>query len=503
MEASRMNKDAGASCLAVDLGASSGRVLLVELAAGRMETAEIHRFENRPFRRGRTLHWDFDMLWREVKRGLAAGFAEGRRRGNPVSTIGVDTWGVDFALLDAEKNLITPPVHYRDERTDGLMEEVFDHVVPAAELYEATGIQFLPFNTIHQMAALRKYHPGQLSRAWYFLMMPDLLHFHLTGKLLNEYTNATTTQLFNPRTGDWANEVIARLHVPRRIFTIPVRPGTPLGPLLPAVAGELGAGEARVVAVGTHDTASAVAAVPARGRNFVYLSCGTWSLLGTELDEPLINEKAREHSFTNEGGVMGTVRFLKNIMGLWILQEARRVWEGEGKTYSWERIAAMAEEGEGFRSLIDPDDRRFLPPGDMAGRVREYCRGTNQPVPGSDGEVVRCILESLALKYRYLLDLLEDLVGRRFGELHVVGGGIRNAALCRMTANAIGRPVIAGPAEATALGNAGMQFIAQGRLGSLAEMRAVVEESERPTVYQPRDKEQWEAGLVAFRRLVD
>lgn len=498
-----MAESQGASCLAVDLGVSAGRVVLATLAGGRLSAREVHRLDNIPVKRGHTLYWDFEKLWTDVCAGIAAGASEGLRRGSPVRTIGIDSWGADFALLDAERRLITPPVHHRDGRTAGLMEEVFDHVATREEIHGETGVHFLPGNTLYQMAALRKYHPGRLSRAWYFLMIPDLLHFRLTGKAVNEYTNATTTQLFNPRTGDWANGIIARLHVPRRIFTIPIRPGTIAGPLLPAHARALNAPGVEVVAVGTHDTASAVAAMPAGEEDFAYLSCGARFLLGTELPEPLINGEALRLSFTNAGGVMGRTLFFRSFMGLGLLRELRRAWEEGGRHLSCGDIGAMARKGEPLRSLIDPDDQRFHSPGDISARVREYCRETNQPVPQSDAALVRCVLESLALKCRHVLDLLEGLTGRRFSRLHLAGDGVRNGAFCQMTADAIGRPVVAGPVEAAALGNAGVQFIARGHLDGLRGLRAAVAASVEPVTYEPMERERWEAKSVYFRTLLE
>lgn len=489
--------------LAVDLGASSGRVIAGAFDGARLTLDERHRFANEPVRRAGTLTWNLDALWHEVMTGLREGHAAAAAAGREVATIGIDTWGVDFGLIDEQGMLLGPPVHYRDERTQGMMEMVFAEDCPRGDIFATTGIQFMVFNTIFQLAALRRRSPQRLARAHRLLMIPDLLHRNLTGRVTGEYTNATTTQLIDGRTGAWSDALIARLKLPRGIFPPLVQPGANLGPLLPEVAAELGDSKALVIAVGTHDTASAVAAVPAESAPFAYLSCGTWSLLGTEVDAPVLTPRAQELNFTNEGGVGGKIRLLKNIMGLWLLQETRAQWEREGTSCDWATLVRLAEEAPAFRSLVDPDDPEFFVPGDMPARLRAWCQASGQPVPQTPGAVVRCILESLALKYGVVLGRLEQLTGAPLPVIHMVGGGIQNEQLCAWTANATGRRVLAGPVEATAIGNLGVQLMGAGRLADLAALRAVVRASFGVKVYEPRDQQAWRGAVEKFEALLD
>lgn len=499
-------------CLAVDLGASSGRVMAGVFDGTQLELREVHRFPNEPVRRDGTLFWNFEELLREVKEGLRRGIAEAASDGSPVQSIGVDSWGVDFGLLDLRGNLITPPVHYRDERTNGIMERVFAEESNKEEIFAETGIQFVPINSLYQLAALRRTHPGQLKTAKHFLMIADLVHYFLTGTIGCEFTNATTTQLYNPRESKWSDKLIAKLALPREIFPPVIATGSPIDKLTPAVADELGiaAGDAgpQVIAVATHDTGSAVAAVPVAPSDidstksrFAYLSCGTWSLLGTEISHPIINDRACDLNFTNEGGVFGTFRLLKNIMGLWLLQESRGQWRRDGKNYAWDEIITLARSADSFHTLIDPDDPSFFPPGDMPARIRHYCQETEQAIPETDGAIVRCILESLALKYRDVLDSLEQLTGFRLAPLHIVGGGAMNELLCQWTANACDRQVVAGPTEATALGNLGMQLIAAGKISGLQEMRALIRNSFSPRIHKPQNTTEWEGALRSYKKI--
>lgn len=490
------------ACLAVDLGASSGRVIAARFDGERIAFEETHRFENGPTEREGTLYWDFDSLMREIVEGLRKGVASVRRGGSRIRSIAIDSWGVDFGLLDKAGRLITWPVHYRDSRTDGVMDFVFKTLIPKKEIHRRTGLQFLPFNTIYQLAALKRDHPDQLARAESFLMIADLVQYRLTGQVLCEFTNATTTQLYDPTLGGWSDDLIGKLGLPRRIFPRIVAPGTTIGKLRPEMAERIGDADIDVVATATHDTGSAVAAVPTRSPRFAYLSCGTWSLLGTEVRKPVITDQSLEFGLTNEGGVDNTYRLLKNIMGLWLLQESRSEWKKQGRDYGWDRITSMADEAEPFRSAIDPDDPTFLPPGDMPSRIREYCRAKNQPVPETDAQVVRCILESLALKYSYVMERLEILTGSSLPTLHLVGGGIRNRALCQFTADAVGREVIAGPVEATALGNVGVQLMAAGLIPNLEALRGAIERSENPVRYSPRDPDPWRAAVERFGGLL-
>lgn len=484
------------SVLAFDIGASSGRAMLGQLSHRTIEVKEIHRFPNDPVRIGNRLHWDILRIYHEMKQGLLRMKAQ---HGLPAS-IGIDTWAVDFGLMDRHGELMMNPYHYRDTHTDGVMEQVV-RSVPASVIFERTGIQFLPFNTIYQLASIQQQKPYLIQEAERFLMIPDLLRYFLTGEMANEFTNATTTQLYNPVAGSWDDYLMRSLHIPHKMFHPVVQPGTPVGALRSSVTEELGIPSIPVYAVAEHDTASAVVAVPALDRSFAYLSCGTWSLMGTEVEQPVIHERARELNFTNEGGAYGTYRLLKNIMGLWILQECQRTWEWEGLSYSYPELVKMAEAAPAFACFIDPDDPSFLPAGDMPKRVREYAARTDQSIPQNEGAIVRCIMESLAMQYRYVLELTEELSGQKFQGLHMVGGGIHNETLCQWTANAIGKPVWAGPAEGSAIGNMAVQWIAQGELSDIWEARAVIRESFPVRTYDPVETPLWEDAYGKFGQL--
>ncbi|WP_339290643.1 rhamnulokinase family protein [Paenibacillus sp. FSL W8-0187] len=481
------------SILAFDLGASSGRAMLGQWNGRTIDVTEIHRFPNDPVRIGDRFQWDILRIYHEMKQGLL------RLKGqhNLPSSIGIDTWAVDYGLLDRSGELLLNPYHYRDTRTDGVMEQVFRDV-PPAEIFDRTGIQFLSFNTIYQLASLQRQKPYLLQEAERFLMIPDLLRYFLTGELANEFTNATTTQLFNPLSASWDDHLLKSLNIPPKLFHPVVQPGTLVGALRSSVTEELGIPSIPLYTVAEHDTASAVVAVPALERSFAYLSCGTWSLMGTEVDQPVIHERARELNFTNEGGAYGTYRLLKNIMGLWILQECQRTWGREGLTYSYPELVNMADAAPAFACFIDPDDPVFLPAGDMPKRVVEYAARTNQSIPQGVGALVRCIMESLAMQYRYVLELTEKLSGQKFQGLHMVGGGIHNETLCQWTANAIGRPVWAGPAEGSAIGNMAVQWIAQGELSDIWEARAVIRESFPVKTYEPKETPLWEEAYGVF-----
>ncbi|MFD1955070.1 rhamnulokinase family protein [Paenibacillus thailandensis] len=482
--------------LAYDLGASSGRAVLGRLKDNRMEVEEIHRFPNDPVKIGERLHWDLLRLFHEMKQGLL----KARLAGETPASLGIDTWAVDFGLLGRTGELLGNPYHYRDWHTEGEMERVLAELTPEY-LFGRTGIQFLTFNTIFQLTAMKRAGNPVLEQADKFLMIPDLLRYYLTGEAFNEFSNATTTQLYNPLLGGWDAELLGKLGLPASMFGTVVDPGTPAGQLRSSIGTELGVPSIPVVAVAEHDTGSAVAAVPALDRSFAYLSCGTWSLMGTEVDKPVINELAQKLNFTNEGGVGKTYRLLKNIMGLWILQEAKRELDRAGQEYSFPQLVKLAEDAPPFAALIDPDDVLFLHAGDMVSRIRQYCRRTGQQPPEGVGAVVRCILESLALKYRYVFELTEQLSGQSFGGLHMVGGGIQNALLCQWSANAIGKPVWAGPTEGSAIGNLAVQWIASGELASIGEARRVIRDSFPVTVYEPQDGPAWEEAYGRFRRL--
>ncbi|REE78949.1 rhamnulokinase [Paenibacillus taihuensis] len=484
------------SILAYDLGASSGRALLGRLNHGKIEVEEIHRFNNDPVGIGDRLQWDILRLFHEIKQGLL----KAKHAGETPASLAIDSWAVDFGLIGRSGELLGNPYHYRDHHTDGVMERTMERLT-AGKIFGRTGIQFLPFNTIYQLAALKESDSPFLQGAEHLLMIPDLLRYFLTGEMHNEFTNATTTQLYNPLEGRWDTELLAAIGISPSLFGEVVQPGTRVGSLRSVLREELGISSVPVLATAEHDTGAAVAAVPALERDFAYLSCGTWSLMGTEVDRPVINELAQELNFTNEGGVYGTYRLLKNIMGLWILQECRRYWELAGQSYSFPELVSMAEKAEAFKSFIDPDDSMFIHPGDMPSRVRQFCAASEQPVPESPGEIVRCILESLALKYRYVFELTERLSGKSFSGLHMVGGGIQNVLLCQWSANAIGKPVWAGPVEGSALGNLVVQWIAQGELADIWEARQVIRDSFPVTVYDPQDQSQWEEAYGKFRGL--
>lgn len=484
--------------LAFDLGAESGRAVLGRLADRRLELSTVRRFPNGPVRVLDSYHWDVLRLFREIQDGLAL-----YRREHPedLDGIGLDTWGVDFALLDGGGRLLGNPYHYRDPRTEGMLEAAFG-VVEREEIFAQTGIQFMEINTLYQLLSMARSGDPALEAARTLLMMPDLLNYWLTGEITCEFSDATTTQCFNPRTRDWARDLLERLGLPTGIFRQVTPPGTVIGELRREIAEEAGLGAVPVVAPACHDTGSAVAAVPASGEDFCYLSSGTWSLMGVEVAEPVITAESLAANFTNEGGVCGTFRLLKNIMGLWLVQECRRTWASEGEEYSYGELTQFAAEAPAFGPLVDPDAHEFLRPGDMPARIREFCARTGQPVPRTVGEVVRCALESLALKYRWVLEKLEGMLGRRLGTIHIVGGGSQNELLCQLAADATGRGVAAGPVEATAAGNVLMQALARGRLGSLAEVREVVRGSFDVVHYTPRPHEGWEGAYERFLTLV-
>ncbi|CAL9646604.1 rhamnulokinase [Streptomyces sp. enrichment culture] len=457
---------------AVDLGASSGRVMVGRVGPDRLELTEAHRFPNRPVRVPEGLRWDVLALY--------AGVLEGLRAAGQVDSVGIDSWAVDYGLLDADGALLGNPVHYRDARTEGVAQQVWASV-PAPELYAATGVQYAPFNTLYQLAAARS--TAQLSEAKRLLLMPDLLTFWLTGEQGTELTNASTTQLIDPRTRDWAYGVAERLGIDLRLFAPLRRPGDPAGMLRAEVLEETGlAGPVPVTAVGSHDTASAVAAVPATGERFAYICTGTWSLAGLELDAPVLTEESRAANFTNELGLDGTVRYLRNIMGLWLLQECVRAW-GEPDLGA---LLLEASRAEALRSVVDAGDPAFLAPGHMPERIAEACRASGQPVPRTPGEVTRCILDSLALAHRKAVEDAQRLAGHAVDVVHVVGGGTRNALLCQLTADACGLPVVAGPTEAAALGNVLVQARAHGLVGDLAGMRRLLGRTQPLTRYAPR-----------------
>jgi rhamnulokinase len=487
-----------AKFLAFDLGAESGRAVVGHLAGDRLRLEEIHRFPNGPVQVLDSLHWDVLRLWTEIKHGL--GLAA-RAYGRDLLSAGLDTWGVDFGLLAADDTLLGNPYHYRDRRTDGMMDAAF-RVAPRDEIYRRTGIQFMQINSLYQLLAMARAGSPALAAARTFLNMPDLFNFWLSGRKASEFTIATTSQCYDPRAGDWARDMLARLGIPPHIFGEVVPPGTVLGAVRPAVAGETACPSLLVVASAGHDTASAVAAVPTAGGDYIYLSSGTWSLMGVEVGQPIITDQSLAYDLTNEGGVGGTFRFLKNIMGLWLVQECRREWaRAAGGPISYDDLTRLAAEAPAFGPLVALTDSRFLPPGDMPARIQAICRETGQAVPQSRGEIVRCALESLALEYRWVAERLDEMVGRRLPTVHIFGGGSRNKLLNQFAADATARTVVAGPVEATAIGNVLVQAIALGHIGSLAEGRAVVRRSFEVETYEPRDTAAWDAAYTRYLQL--
>ena len=482
--------------VAADLGAQSGRVAVGSFDGRRLEITEVHRFPNVPVRTRGTLSWDILRLYQDVLTGLrAAGRSSGR-----IDSVAVDSWAVDFGLLDRSGRLLGNPVHYRDARRAAAADGVFARI-PKRELYERTGIQLLPINTVFELAGMAAGNDPLLAAAETLLLIPDLVHYWLCGSRVAERTNATTTQCFDPRADGWATDVLERLDIPARMLPEVVPPGTALGPLAADVADEVEIDGATVVAVGTHDTASAVAAIPFRHAGSAYISAGTWSLVGVEVDTPVIDDRTFAANLTNEGGVAGTVRLLKNVAGLWLLHECRRAWALEGREATFAELVAESSEAPQLRALIDPDDARFAEPGSMPAKVAAFCMATRQPVPDSRAAITRCVLESLALKHAEAIDSLAEATGMVPPEIHVVGGGARNELLCAWTAEATALPVLAGPEEATQIGNLLVQAIALGELSSLHEAREVVRASIEPVIYEPSGAAIWREARERFGEL--
>ncbi|WP_405593661.1 rhamnulokinase family protein [Streptomyces sp. NBC_01092] len=475
------------SYAAVDLGASSGRVMVGRVGPNSLELAEAHRFPNRPVRVPEGLRWDV--------LGLYAGVLDGLRAAGQVDSVGIDSWAVDYGLLDADGALLGNPVHYRDSRTEGVAEKVWASV-PARELYAATGLQYAPFNTLYQLAAARE--SSQLAYAKRLLLIPDLLTYWLTGEQGTELTNASTTQLVDPGTRDWSYDIASRLGIDLGLFAPLRQPGDPAGLLRDEVLEETGlTGPVPVTAVGSHDTASAVAAVPAEGERFAYICTGTWSLAGLELGAPVLTEESRAANFTNELGLDGTVRYLRNIMGLWLLQECLRAW-GEPELGA---LLPAAGKVPALRSVVDAGDAAFLSPGRMPERIAEACRASGQPVPVSPAEITRCILDSLALAHRRAVTEAQRLADHPVDVVHVVGGGTRNALLCQLTADACGLPVVAGPAEAAALGNVLVQARAHGLVGDLTDGRRLLSRTQPLVRYEPSgDGARWREAEARLAR---
>ena len=481
--------------LAFDLGAESGRAVLGRLQAGLLTMEELHRFANEPVQYNGELHWDVPRLWLEMQKGLALAASAGVGR---LSGIGVDAWGDDYALLGESGTLLGDPFHYRDSRTAGMIERV-SSIVSREEIYEQTGIQFMELNTLYQFYAGFEKTPKLYLNAERLLTVPDLFNFWLTGEANCEFTNATTTQCYNPRRQRWATELLQKLGLPIHLLSPLIQPGTVLGPLADPVASATGAGAVPVIAPACHDTGSAVAAVHSADQS-VFISSGTWSVLGTEVTEPVINSASHRLNFTNEGGVCGTFRLLKNIAGLWLLQACRREWQTRGQDWSYGELTRRAQAEPGFQSLVDPDHPSFVRCASMPEAIARFCRTTGQPEPQDPAAYTRAILESLALKYRLVLEALEQLTGKPNTEIHIVGGGAKNQLLNQLTANATGRRVLAGPIEATALGNIGMQMLATGAANSLGEVREVIARSFPAEVYEPHETDEWQDVYKRFRQ---
>lgn len=484
--------------LAFDFGASSGRAMLAKFDGEKITLEEKHRFSNDPVSVNGGIYWDVLRLFHEIKQGILKCANSGDR---DIDCIGIDTWGVDYGLLDKDGKLLGNPYHYRDTRTDGMYDEAFK-LVPKEEIFERTGIAFNWFNTLYQLLSAKISGDVTLENTDKLLFMPDLLNYFLTGEKRCEYTIASTSQMFDSKTHTWATDILERMGIPTDIFADMVYPGETVGKLKPELAEELGVGQIPVVAVASHDTGSAVASVPvADGEDFIYISSGTWSLMGVELDSPMVTQEAMAHNFTNEGGVNKTIRFLKNIMGLWLIQESRRQWDREGTLLSFDELEKQAREATPFASLIDPDYHEFQTPGNMPKRIREFCKMTGQKVPETKGEIVRCIAESLAFKYRQVVEGMENVTGKEYKVINIVGGGIKDKMICQFTANATGRTVSAGPVEATSIGNIIVQGMATGAIESLEKGRRVVKNSFPIDTYAPQETDKWNEAYESWKKI--
>lgn len=482
--------------LAFDFGASSGRAIIGCFDGDKITLEEVHRFSNDPVSVGGTVYWDVLRLFYEIKQGIikakiAGGF----------DSIGIDTWGVDFGLIDSEGKLMENPVHYRDARTAGLVDEAFK-TMPKEKLYGITGIQFMELNTLFQLISLKKYRPWMLERADKMLFMPDLFGYMLTGKMCAEYSIASTSQLIDLDKRTWSKEILDAFGIKESVFAPLVQPGTVLGELSKEVCEECGVDPVPVISVCGHDTQSAITSVPCEDGDFAFLSSGTWSLFGTELDKPIVNETSMNINITNEGGFDGSTGFLKNIIGLWLIQESRRQWKREGKEYSYADLEKLALAAEPFKCFIDPDAPEFVPHGNIPERVREFCRKTGQYVPKTVGEIMRCIYESLAMKYRLTFEKLRECTERDYPVIHVIGGGTKDGLLCQMTANSCDRTVKAGPIEATVMGNVAVQLMSNGSVENIGQARKIVAESSELKTFEPKDTDKWAGAYEDFLKII-
>lgn len=482
--------------LAFDFGASSGRAIIGCFDGDKITLEEVHRFSNDPVSVGGTVYWDVLRLFYEIKQGIikakiAGGF----------DSIGIDTWGVDFGLIDSEGKLMENPVHYRDARTVGLVDEAFK-TMPKEKLYGITGIQFMELNTLFQLISLKKNRPWMLERADKMLFMPDLFGYMLTGKMCAEYSIASTSQLIDLDKRTWSKEILDAFGIKESVFAPLVQPGTVLGELSKEVCEECGVDPVPVISVCGHDTQSAITSVPCEDGDFAFLSSGTWSLFGTELDKPIVNETSMNINITNEGGFDGSTGFLKNIIGLWLIQESRRQWKREGKEYSYADLEKLALAAEPFKCFIDPDAPEFVPHGNIPERVREFCRKTGQYVPETVGEIMRCIYESLAMKYRLTFEKLRECTERDYPVIHVIGGGTKDGLLCQMTANSCDRTVKAGPIEATVMGNVAVQLMSDGSVKNIGQARKIVAESSELKTFEPKDTDKWAEAYKDFLKII-
>jgi len=483
--------------LAFDFGASSGRAMLFTFDGEKLEIEEMHRFSNDPVMIGKSFHWDVLRLFFEIKQGINKTILAGHK---DIKAIGVDTWGVDFGLFDKNGKMLGNPYHYRDTRTDGMIEYA-DRVIGKKYIFDRTGIQFNFYNTLFQFMAMVKENDPLLSVADKMLFVPDIFNYLLTGVMKNEYSIASTSQMLEVNSKTWDKELMKKAGINPEIFCDIIMPGEVVGMLSDDICEELGCPKIPVIAVGSHDTASAVASVPVtEDYKYAYISTGTWALMGSELDEPYVSDKIFEYNFTNEGGVCGKIRFLKNIMGLWIIQESRRQWAREGKNFSFDDLEKAAWSAEPFKCFIDPDYIDFVTPGNMPKKIRDFCERTGQYVPKTEGEIIRCAAQSLALKFRMVTEAMEDVIGEPLCAVHMVGGGIKDTMVCRFTASATGKKVLAGPVEATSTGNAAVQLMALGKVKDLTQARQIVKNSFPIKTYEPEDEDLWNAAYEEFKK---
>ncbi|NLJ89755.1 MAG: rhamnulokinase [Clostridiales bacterium] len=480
--------------LAFDFGASSGRAMIGAFDGDKIELTEIHRFSNDPVIVGDTMYWDTLRLFHEIKQGILKA-----KHAGGFDSLAIDTWGVDFGLIDEFGKLVENPIHYRDKRTEGMIEEAFK-LIPRDDFYKETGIQFMELNTVFQLLSLIKERPHIIERADKLLLTPDLFNYFLTGKKKSEYSIASTTQILNGKTRTWSKKVMYTLGIPERLFTEIVPSGTVIGKLSDEICEELDIEPVDVIAVASHDTQSALLSVPTSEDDFIFISSGTWSLFGTETDEPIINETSFKYNFTNEGGYKYKTSFLKNIIGLWLIQESRRQWIREGEEYGFGELEDMARKAKPFKCFIDPDAPEFVPAGNIPERIQEYCRRTNQEVPETKGEIVRCINESLALKYRYTYEQIKECTKKDYNAIHMVGGGIKSKLLCQFTADSCNCRVIAGPVEATVMGNIALQLMVSGEIKDLKHAREVIAKSPDIVIYETNHSKEWED---AYKRYVE